>query len=121
MKSAIAMARNIKVSSEAGAGSVKTVMSIMSSRTRKTVPVRIRLVTIRKPPIATVSLTSFRTLSAPIVIANKGELMVLAAKGFNTFGCSPNRCRDLPITRVIFRKIVKNGWFMVVFRGLKRA
>lgn len=60
MKSSIPMARNIIVNTAVVAGSEKTSTSIMFSNTRKIVPVKIRLVTIRKPPIARLSLTSFR-------------------------------------------------------------
>jgi hypothetical protein len=60
IKSNIPMARNIIVSTDVIAGSSKISMLIMFSNNRKIVPVKIRLVTIRKPPIARLSLTSFR-------------------------------------------------------------
>jgi len=60
MKSNIPMARNIIVNTDVVTGSAKTLMSIMFSSMRKIAPVRIRLVTIRKPPMARLSLTSFR-------------------------------------------------------------
>ena len=53
MKSNTPMARNNMVSTDVVAGSAKTSMSIMFSNIRKIVPVKIRLVTIRKPPKAT--------------------------------------------------------------------
>jgi hypothetical protein len=60
MKSNIPMARNIIVNIDVVTGSAKTLASIMFSSIRKIAPVKIRLVTIRKPPMATLSLTSFR-------------------------------------------------------------
>jgi hypothetical protein len=60
MKSNIPIARNIIVNTDMVAGSAKTPTSIMFINIRKIVPVKIRLVTIRKPPMATLSLTRFR-------------------------------------------------------------
>ena len=60
MKSSTPMAENIIVNTDVVAGSAKMSISIMFSSIRKIIPVKIRLVTIRKPPIATLSLTSFR-------------------------------------------------------------
>jgi hypothetical protein len=59
-KSNIPIARNISVNIDVVTGSAKTPTSIMFNNIRKTVPVKIRLVTIRKPPMATLSLTRFR-------------------------------------------------------------
>jgi hypothetical protein len=59
-KSNIPMARNTSVNSDMLAWSAKTLTSIMFKNMRKNVPVKIMLVTIRKPPMATLSLTSFR-------------------------------------------------------------
>jgi len=67
MKSNIPMARNISVNTDVVAGSAKTPTSIIFSNIRKIVPVKIRLVTIRKPPMATLSLTSFRILFTQLV------------------------------------------------------
>ncbi len=60
MKSNIPMVRNIIVKIDVVTGSVKTFTSIMFSSIRKIAPVKIRLVTIRKPPMAALNLTSFR-------------------------------------------------------------
>jgi len=60
MKSNSPMARNISVNSDILAWSAKTLTSIMFDKMRKTAPVKIMLVTIRKPPMAMLSLTSFR-------------------------------------------------------------
>jgi hypothetical protein len=60
MKSNIPMVKNISVNTDVVTGSAKTLASIMLSKIRKIAPVKIRLVTIRKPPMATLSLTSFR-------------------------------------------------------------
>ncbi len=67
MKSNIPMARNISVNTDVVAGSAKTSTSIMFSNIRKIAPVRIRLVTISKPPMATLSLTSFRVQVTPLI------------------------------------------------------
>ena len=60
MKSNTPMARNSIVNTDVVAGSAKTLTSIMFSNIRKIAPVKIRLVTIRKPPMARLNLTSFR-------------------------------------------------------------
>jgi len=60
MKSNTPIARNNMVNTDVVTGSAKTPTSIMFSNIRKTVPVKIRLVTIRKPPMARLNLTSFR-------------------------------------------------------------
>ena len=60
MKSNIPMVKNISVKTDVVTGSAKMPTSIMLSNIRKIAPVKIRLVTIRKPPMATLSLTSFR-------------------------------------------------------------
>jgi len=60
MKSNTPMARNSMVNTEVVTGSAKTSTSIMFSNIRKIAPVKIRLVTIRKPPMARLNLTSFR-------------------------------------------------------------
>ncbi len=60
MKSNNPMARSISVNTDMIVGSTKTLTSIMFSKIKKTIPVKIRLVTIRKPPMARLSLTSFR-------------------------------------------------------------
>jgi hypothetical protein len=60
MKSNIPMVKNISVKTDMVTGSAKTPTSIMLSNIRKIAPVKIRLVTIRKPPMATLSLTNFR-------------------------------------------------------------
>ena len=60
IKSNIPMARKINVNRDMLAWSAKTLKSIMFKSMRKTAPVKIMLVTIRKPPMATLSLTSFR-------------------------------------------------------------
>jgi hypothetical protein len=65
MKSSIPMVRNISVNIDEVAWSAKTSTLIMFSKMRKIVPVRIRLVTIRKPPMATLSLTSLRVQVTP--------------------------------------------------------
>ena len=67
MKSNIPMARNISVKIDVVAWSAKTSTSIMFRSIRKIVPVRSRLVTISKPPIARLSLTSFRVQVTPLV------------------------------------------------------
>jgi hypothetical protein len=54
------MARNISVNSDILAWSAKTLSSIMFDKMRKTAPVKIMLVTIRKPPMAMLNLTSLR-------------------------------------------------------------
>ena len=66
-KSKIPMARNISVNRDVVTWSEKTPTSIMFSNIRKIVPVKIRLVTIRNPPMATLSLTSFRTLFTQLI------------------------------------------------------
>jgi hypothetical protein len=60
IKSNSPMTRNISVNSDMLAWSAKTLTSIMFDKMRKTAPVKIMLVTIRKPPMAMLSLTSFR-------------------------------------------------------------
>ncbi len=60
VKSIIPMTRNISVNSDMLAWSAKTLTSMMFKNMRKTAPVKIRLVTIRKPPMAMLSLTTFR-------------------------------------------------------------
>jgi hypothetical protein len=60
IKSNIPMTRNISVNSDMFVWSAKTLTSIMFDKMRKTAPVKIMLVTIRKPPIAMLSLASFR-------------------------------------------------------------
>ena len=60
MKSSIPMTKNIIVRTDVIAGSVKTSTLIMFNSNRKIIPVRIKLVTIRKPPMARLSLASFR-------------------------------------------------------------
>lgn len=60
MKSNTPIARNSIVNTDVVTGSAKTSTSIMLSNIRKNVPVKIKLVTMRKPPIARLNLTSFR-------------------------------------------------------------
>jgi hypothetical protein len=60
IKSNIPMARNISVNSDMVTWSAKTPTSIRFKKIRRTVPVKIMLLTRRKPPMATLSLTSFR-------------------------------------------------------------
>ena len=67
MKSDNPIARNINVNNEMLVCSVKMPTSITSNNIRKTVPVKNRLVTIRKPPIATLSLMSFRIYSTQLI------------------------------------------------------
>ena len=67
MKSKIPIARNIIVNTDEVAGFAKISVSIMFIDIRKIVPVKIRLVTIRKPPIAILSLTSFCIQFNPLV------------------------------------------------------
>jgi hypothetical protein len=59
IKSKIPIAKNTKVNSDATLISEKTSASMIFIDIKKTVPVRIKLVTIRKPPTARLSLTSF--------------------------------------------------------------
>jgi hypothetical protein len=59
-KSRTPMARNIRVNNEVCVLFAKIPASIMFIKIRKTVPVKIKLVTIRKPPTAMLNLTSFR-------------------------------------------------------------
>jgi hypothetical protein len=74
MKSNIPMARNIMVNTDVVSGSVKTLTSIMLSNMRKIAPVKIKLVTIRKPPMARLNLTSFRVHFTPGPIAIDASL-----------------------------------------------
>jgi hypothetical protein len=67
MKSKTPMAKNISVNSDVFVWSVKALTSIRSNKIRKTVPVKIRLVTIRKPPMAMLSRTSFRIHSTQLI------------------------------------------------------
>jgi hypothetical protein len=60
MKSNIPIVRKISANSDRVTWSVKTSTSIMFNNVKKIVPVKIRLFSIRKPPMATLSLTSFR-------------------------------------------------------------
>jgi hypothetical protein len=60
IKSAMPIARNTTAKREKIVRSANTLVFIISNKARKTMPVKIRLDTIRKPPIATLSLTSFR-------------------------------------------------------------
>jgi hypothetical protein len=89
MKSSMPMARNSMVNTEVVAGSAKTVTSIMFSKIRKIAPVKIRLVTIRKPPMARLSLTSFRIQFTPrLITRRKLEQLILCWSRFNTFASS---------------------------------
>jgi hypothetical protein len=63
MKSSTPIAKNSIINIDVVAGFAKTLTSIMFSNIRKIVPVKIRLVTIRKPPMARLNLTSFRIQS----------------------------------------------------------
>ena len=67
MKSKTPIARNIIVNIDEVVGFAKISMSIIFIDIRKMVPVKIRLVTIRKPPIAILSLTSFCNQFTPLV------------------------------------------------------
>jgi hypothetical protein len=60
MRSNTPITRNSMVNTDVVTGSAKTLTSIMFSNIRKIAPVKIRLVTIRKPPMARLNLTSFR-------------------------------------------------------------
>ena len=73
MKSRTPIAKNIIVNTEVIPGSAKTSISIMFSNIRKIAPVKIRLATIRKPPIARLSLTSFR-IQFTRLVARDGSL-----------------------------------------------
>ncbi len=85
MKSNSPMARNISVNSDMVALSAKTLMSIMFDKMRKTAPVKIRLVTIRKPPMAMLSLTSFRMQFHSTNRERVLKLVIIADSQFNTF------------------------------------
>jgi hypothetical protein len=73
MKSSTPIAKNIIVNTEVIAGSAKMSILIMFSNIRKIAPVKIRLVTIRKPPMARLSLTSFR-IQFTRLVARDGSL-----------------------------------------------
>jgi hypothetical protein len=84
-KSNIPMARNISVNTDMVAWSAKTPTSIMFSNIRKIVPVKIRLVTIRKPPMATLSLTIFRIMFTQLVARGARLADSIVGSQFNTF------------------------------------
>lgn len=77
MKSSMPMARNSMVNTEVVAGSVKTVTSIMFSKIKKIAPVKIRLVTIRNPPMARLSLTILRIPVYPKLIYGRRKLPII--------------------------------------------
>ena len=85
MKSATPMARNINVNRDAVAWSAKTLTSIMFDKMRKTAPVKIRLVTIRKPPMAMLSLTSFRIQFTSVGRKSALKLIIIVENQFNIF------------------------------------
>jgi hypothetical protein len=86
MKSKTPMARNIRVNTEVCVWFVKTLTSIKFSSIRKTVPVKIKLVTIRKPPMAMLNLTSFRIHSPQLTARDlRFRIVIIVGNQFNTF------------------------------------
>ena len=85
MKSNIPIARNIMVNTEVVIGSAKTLMSIMFNNMRKIAPAKIRLVTIRKPPMARLSLTSFRIQFTRLITIDASLNDNIAGSEFNRF------------------------------------
>jgi hypothetical protein len=80
IKSDIPMARNSNVKTAVLVWSEKTPTSIKFNTIRKTVPVKIRLVTIRKPPMATLSLTSFRIHFTQLTARREVKLVLVGGE-----------------------------------------
>lgn len=84
-KSRAPMVRKTRPNKSVFFGSVKALISIKLNKIKKTIPVKTRLVTIKKPPIAILSLTSFRINPTQLVLCDSIRIDIMCRQRFNKF------------------------------------